>query len=200
MTARKLFSFPNPVNELSARLVAGGVVIMAVAAIVFGQFWLLIPLAYGFVARVLTGPTLSPLGQLVTKVVTPRLRLPAKYVPGPPKRFAQGIGATLTVAAVVAYFGFGSSGAAYVLLGAIVVAATLESVFAICLGCIVFGALMRGGVIPDEVCERCNDIRSGTRGRASGEDRLPEVGRVLDEQRRVPPHERKPQRDAQHAG
>jgi hypothetical protein len=56
MTARKLFSFPNPVNELSARLVAGGVVIMAVAAIVFGQFWLLIPLAYGFVARVLTGP------------------------------------------------------------------------------------------------------------------------------------------------
>ena len=29
MTARELFSFPNPVNELSARLVAGGVVIMA---------------------------------------------------------------------------------------------------------------------------------------------------------------------------
>ena len=74
MTARELFSFPNPVNELSARLVAGGVVTMAVAAIVFGQFWLLIPLAYGFVARVLTGPTLSPLGQLVTKVVTPRFR------------------------------------------------------------------------------------------------------------------------------
>jgi Domain of unknown function (DUF4395) len=199
MTARELFSFPNPVNELSARLVAGGVVIMAMAAIVFGEFWLLIPLAYGFVARVLTGPTLSPLGQLVTKVVTPRLPLPAKYLPGPPKRFAQGIGATVMVSAVVAYFGFGSSGAAYVLLGAIVVAATLESVFAICLGCIVFGALMRVGVVPDEVCERCNDIRGDARGRASGEDRLPEVGRVLDEQRRVPPHERKPQRDAQHA-
>lgn len=199
MTARELFSFPNPVNELSARLVAGGVVAMAVAAIVFGQFWLLIPLAYGFVARVLTGPTLSPLGRLATKVVTPRLPIPAKYVSGPPKRFAQGIGATVTVAAVVAYFGFGSSGAAYVLLGAIVVAATLESVFAICLGCIVFGALMRWGVIPDEVCERCNDIWPGARGGASGEDRLPEIGRVLDEQRRVPPHEREPQRDAQHA-
>ena len=199
MTARKLFSFPNPVNELSARLVAGGVVTMAVAAIVFGQLWLLIPLAYGFVARVLTGPTLSPLGTLVTKVITPRLPLPAKYVPGPPKRFAQGIGATVTVAAVVAYFGFGSSGAAYVLLGAIVVAATLESVFAICLGCIVFGALMRWGVIPAEVCERCNDIWGGSRNSVLGEDRLPEVGGVLDEQRRVPPHEREPQRDAQHA-
>jgi len=199
MTARKLFSFPNPVNELSARLVAGGVVTMAVAAIVFGQFWLLIPLAYGFVARVLTGPTLSPLGQLVTKVITPRLPLPAKYVPGPPKRFAQGIGATVTLAAAVAYFGFGSSGAAYVLLGAIVVAATLESVFAICLGCIIFGVLMRWGVIPEEVCERCNDIWGGTRSSVLGEDRLPEVGRVLDEQRRVAPHEREPQRNAQHA-
>jgi hypothetical protein len=158
VNVRELFSFPNPVNELSARLVAGGVVTMALAAIVFGQFWLLIPLAYGFVARVLTGPTLSPLGQLVTKVITPRLPLPAKYVPGPPKRFAQGIGATLTVAAAIAYFAFGSSGAAYVLLGAIVIAATLESVFAICLGCIVFGVFMRWGLIPNEVCERCNDI------------------------------------------
>lgn len=199
MTARELFSFPNPVNELSARLVAGGVVIMAASALVFDQPWLLIPIAYGFVARVLTGPTLSPLGQLVTKVVTPRLPLPAKYVPGPPKRFAQGIGATISLAAVIAYFGFGSSGAAYVLLGAIVVAATLESVFAFCLGCAIFGVLMRWGVIPDEVCERCNDIWGDARGRAPGEDRLPEVGRVLDEQRRVPPHEREPQRDAQHA-
>ena len=199
MNVRGMFSFPNPVNELSARLVAGAVVIMAASAIVFDQTWLLVPIAYGFVARVLTGPTLSPLGSLVTKVVTPRLPLPAKYVPGPPKRFAQGMGATLSLAAVVAYFGFGSSGAAYVLLGAIVVAATLESVFAICLGCIIFGVLMRWGIIPDEVCERCNDIWSGARGSLLGEDRLPEVGRVLDEERRVAPHEREPQRDAQHA-
>jgi Domain of unknown function (DUF4395) len=198
MTAREVFSFPNPVNELSARLVASGVVVMAVSAIVFDQPWLLIPIAYGFVARVLTGPTLSPLGQLVTKVLTPRLPLPAKFVPGPPKRFAQGIGATISVAALIAYFGFGSSGAAYVLLGAIVVAATLESVFAFCIGCAIFGVLMRGGVIPDEVCERCNDIWEGARGGPPGEDRLPEVSRVLDEQRRVPPHERQPQRDAQH--
>jgi hypothetical protein len=207
MTLHRLFSFPNPVNELSARLVAGGVVAMAVAAIVFGQFWLLIPLAYGFVARVLTGPTLSPLGQLVTKVIVPRVSLPAKYVAGPPKRFAQGIGAAITLAALVAYFGFGRSGAAYVLLGAILAAATLESVFAICLGCLTFGLLMRWGVIPDEVCERCNNIwadRPGTpvttgSGPVAGEDRLAEVGRVLDEQRRDAPHERQPQRDPQHA-
>jgi hypothetical protein len=163
MSARDVFSFPNPVNELSARLVAGGVLIMAVSAIAFDQPWLLIPITYGFVARVLTGPTLSPLGLLVTKVVTPRLRLPAKYVAGPPKRFAQGIGATISLAALIAYFGFGNSGLAYVLLGLIVGAATLESVFAICLGCTIFGVLMRWGVIPDEVCERCNNLQLPSR-------------------------------------
>jgi Domain of unknown function (DUF4395) len=163
VSARELFSFPNPVNELSARLVAGGVVIMALAAIVFDQPWLLIPIAYGFIARVLTGPTLSPLGLLVTKIVTPRLPLPAKYVAGPPKRFAQGIGATISVVALIAYFGFGSAGVAYLLLGLIVVAATLESVFAFCLGCAIFGLLMRWGVIPDEVCKRCNNLQFPTR-------------------------------------
>jgi Domain of unknown function (DUF4395) len=45
--------------------------------------------------------------------------------------------------------------AAYVVLGLLVVAATLESVFAYCLGCKVFALLMRAGVIPASVCERC---------------------------------------------
>ena len=64
---RSLFAFPNPVNEVSARLVAGGVVVMTALVLTLGWHWLLIPLAYGFVARVLTGPTLSPLGQVVTR-------------------------------------------------------------------------------------------------------------------------------------
>ena len=75
---RRLFSFPDPVNEVSARLVAGGVVLMCVAAIAFRQPWLTAVIAYGFVARVLTGPTLSPLGQLATRVLTPLIGAPAK--------------------------------------------------------------------------------------------------------------------------
>jgi hypothetical protein len=157
---QQLFEFPNPVNEVSARVVAGGVVILAVLTIALGQPWLMVVLAYGFLARVLTGPTLSPLGQLATRVVTPALHVPAKYVAGPPKRFAQGIGATLSVAAVIAHFGFGATTLAYVLVALIAVAATLESVFALCLGCKIFAVLMRIGVIPEDVCERCNDIWS----------------------------------------
>ena len=154
----QLFSFPNPVNEVSARLVAAGVVLLSVMTIALDQPWLILVLAYGFVARVATGPTLSPLGTLATKVLTPRLPFAPKYVAGPPKRFAQGIGASLSVGAAIAYFGFGSKGVAYVLVGLVFVAATLESVFALCLGCKAFAVLIRLGLIPAEICERCNNI------------------------------------------
>jgi hypothetical protein len=159
VSARSLFSFPDPVNEASARLVAGGVVLLSLAAIATGWRWLALGIAYGFVARVLTGPTLSPLGQLATRVVTPRLRLRhVVYTPGPPKRFAQAIGALLSVGAAVLWLGFGQQTAAELLLGLIVLAATLESVFALCIGCRIFAVLMRLGVIPPGVCARCNDL------------------------------------------
>jgi Domain of unknown function (DUF4395) len=153
-----LFSFPDPVNEVSARLVAGGVVLMGVTAIAFDARWIAWVLAYGFLARVLTGPTLSPLGQFVTRVLTPRLPIDARPVPGPPKRFAQAIGALFSVTAVVLAYGFGEWTAAKVVLGLLVAAAFLESALGYCLGCKMFALLMRVGVIPEEVCERCMDL------------------------------------------
>jgi hypothetical protein len=154
----QLFSFPDPVNEVSARLVAAGVVTLSVLTIALNLPWLTALIAYGFLARVASGPTLSPLGQLVTRVIVPRLPIAAKPVPGPPKRFAQAIGATLSVAAAVLALILGLTSAAYVLLGGLIAAATLESVFGLCLGCRMFALLMRAGVIPPEVCERCADI------------------------------------------
>jgi uncharacterized protein DUF4395 len=152
-----LFSFPNPVNEVSARLVAAGVVVLCVVAIAFDVEWLTVVIAYGFVARVLTGPTLSPLGQLVTRGLTPMLGLPERPVPGPPKRFAQGIGAAFSLTALL-LTGLGSWTAAEVLLGLLTCAALLESALGLCLGCKAFAVLMRAGVVPEEVCARCNDI------------------------------------------
>ena len=155
---KNFFRFPNPVNEVSARLVAGGVVVLTLVILLGGQTWAIGLLAYGFVARVLTGPTMSPLGQFVTRVLTPALPFEAKMVPGPPKRFAQGIGATLSVAAAASYFAFGNTTVALVLVAMITVAATLESVFAFCLGCQIFAGLMKLGIVPDSVCEECANI------------------------------------------
>jgi hypothetical protein len=153
----RLFGFPNRVNETSARLVAAGVVVQAVAYLVFQQWWLLVPLAYGFLARVLSGPRFSPLGQFVTRVVTPRLHVEHQFVAGPPKRFAQLVGLLFSGSALVAAV-VGSPSVAVGLITFLVIAATLESAFALCLGCIVFNRLMRWGVIPAEICEECNDL------------------------------------------
>lgn len=154
-----LIGFPNPVNEKAARSVAGGVVVLSTLAIVLDWHWLLVPIAAGFWLRVASGPRFSPLGQLATKVIAPRLGEP-RLVPGPPKRFAQTIGAFTTTIAAVASLALGWHAVGTVLLAVMVVFATLESVFGICVGCKIFAVLMRFGVIPPETCEACNDIWS----------------------------------------
>lgn len=158
-----VFGFPNPVNEVAARSVAAGVAVLSALTIVLavtastGWLGLTAVLAYGFLARVLTGPRLSPLGQFATRVVAPRVG-PEKLVAGPPKRFAQAMGATLSVLAAVLHFGFSADRAAVVVLALIVVAATLESGFGFCIGCRVFGLLMRAGLVPAETCAACANI------------------------------------------
>ncbi|HUY63549.1 MAG TPA: DUF4395 domain-containing protein [Acidimicrobiales bacterium] len=157
MSLRKVFSFPNPVNEVAARSVAGGVVLLCLSTLIWRQGWLLVPLAYGFWARVLAGPRLSPLGQLATRVVAPRLG-PPTLVAGPPKRFAQAIGVAFSTTALLLWFVVGSHTASLVVVGLLAAAALLESAFGLCLGCRAFSLLMRFGLVPDEVCAACADV------------------------------------------
>jgi Domain of unknown function (DUF4395) len=152
-----VFSFPNPVNDAAARTVALGVVTMVVVALATGWAWMLIPLTYGFVARVATGPTLSPLGQFAVRVAAPRLTAWTRSVPGPPKRFAQAIGAAFTISATLVWVTLGWPDARW-LLAPLLVAASLEGFAGFCLGCAIFGWLMRVGVIPDSVCAECGDL------------------------------------------
>jgi Domain of unknown function (DUF4395) len=154
---RELFSFPNPVNEKAARVVAGVVLMIVIVVLATGWYWLLIPLAYGFLARVLTGPTLSPLGWLAQRVIAPRLG-ERKPVPGPPKRFAQGIGALMSTTALVLALIVDSRTAADLVLILFIPAAGLESIFGYCVGCKVFALLMRIGVVPESVCAECANI------------------------------------------
>ncbi|SDO92285.1 protein of unknown function [Nakamurella panacisegetis] len=152
-----LLTFPNPVNEYAARSTAGLVVLLTAVTLAVRSPWLLWILAVGFLLRLAAGPRFSPFGQLSVRVIAPRIG-PAKLVPGPPKRFAQGIGSVLSVAAAVSYYAWTPT-ASWVLVALITVAATLESVFGLCLGCIIFGRLQAIGLIPVSVCEACSDIR-----------------------------------------
>lgn len=160
MDLNRLFQFPDPVNETSARIVAAGVVMMALAFLILREGWVLIPLTYGFLARVATGPTLSPLGRFATRIATPRVEarrgagFHSRQVPGPPKRFAQAIGLGFAALASVAWL-LDAPAVSWGLIAMLAVAATLEAAFAMCLGCIAYSAIWG--------CADCNDISARLR-------------------------------------
>jgi hypothetical protein len=154
---KDFFSFPNPVNDKAARTVAAVVLIEVLVTLASGWYWLLIPLAYGFWARTLTGPRLSPLGWAAMNVIGPRLG-ERVYVPGPPKRFAQAMGTVMSSGALLFGLILGNHTVADVLLVLFIPAAGLESIFGYCLGCRAFALLMRAGIIPEHVCAECADI------------------------------------------
>ena len=94
----KYFPFPELINDVAARFVALGVLSMSLVAFAFVLYQTpiayvpMVMLLYGFAARVGFGPKLSPLALLVTKIIVPKTPFNEKYVPGPPKRFAQILG------------------------------------------------------------------------------------------------------------
>ena len=120
-------------------------------------------------------PSASPLAILVNRWVRPRVAAAPRYTAGPPKRFAAAVGAVLTVAATVSWLA--GTRPPVLLIGVVmVVFPALESVAGVCVGCIVFGWLMRLGVIPESVCLECADITRRARApgrRAQSRSRAP---------------------------
>ncbi len=151
-------TFPSTINEKAARVIGGAVAVTLVVALATGAWWLSVPIAYGYLVRVLGAGRFSPLSRLANDVVAPRLG-PPKPVSGPPKRFAQAMGAAFSTGGAIA-FALGAATVGTVLLGMLVVAATLEAAFALCLGCKIFALLMRAGLVPEEICAECSDIWS----------------------------------------
>ncbi|MGA8979742.1 MAG: DUF4395 domain-containing protein [Pedococcus sp.] len=153
----RISRFPNIVDDVSVRLSAGVVLAVGVLALATQQWWLYAVLAADFVLRTGWGPSASPVAELVRRWVRPRVAAPARWTAGPPKRFAAGIGAALTVLAT----GLWLTGAIVpvVVIGVVmVVFPALEAIGGICVGCIAFGGLMRLGLIPESICVECADL------------------------------------------
>lgn len=148
------FSFPERVNERAARLVAGAVLLLLGCSLAFHLPWLLPLLAVGFLLRVGWGPRFSPLARLAL-LTAGRLWEP-RPVSGPPKRFAQAIGAICTVSAsLLLAVGLPEGARALVLL--VMVCAALEAVLGFCLGCVLYGKLQRLGLVARDACVECAD-------------------------------------------
>ena len=159
-----LSRFPSVVDDVTVRLIAAVVLVVGVIALATQQWWLYAVLAVDFSLRAALGPSASPVAQLVQRWIRPAVSAPKRPTAGPPKRFAATIGAVMTVAAT-ALWAFalltGSSGAivGVVAIGVVmVIFPALESIFGICVGCVLFSGLIRLGLVPEEVCLECADI------------------------------------------
>lgn len=153
----KLGYYPDVVNENVTRIVASTVVFLGVLSILFPSLPVLGILLLGFLLRLAYGPKWEPFAFLTSRYLVPWLGI--SFVPsaGPPKRFAQLIGFSFSATAIFLYLG-GFTLAYQITLATLVFFASLESFLGWCAGCFMFGILMKVGVIPEEVCERCNNL------------------------------------------
>ena len=150
--------FPRVVDDVTVRLTAAVVLVLALLALGLHQWWIYAVLAVDFTLRVTYGPKASPLAMGVQRLVRPRVGAAKRPTAGPPKRFAAGIGAVLTTAAAVLW-ALGVASPVVVTIGAVmIVFPALESILGICVGCRAFAVLMRLGVVPEEICLECADI------------------------------------------
>ena len=165
--------FPAIVDDVTVRLIAAVVLLVSVATLATEQWWLLALLAVDFTLRATLGPRRSPVARLVQAWVRPRVPAAPRPTAGPPKRFAAAIGAVLTSTAALAYglhLATGAEGALVAVLGITVVMVAfpaLEALLGLCVGCVLFGQLMRLGVVPEEICLDCADITRRVQARAS---------------------------------
>ena len=150
--------FPRVVDDVTVRLIASVVLVLAMVAFALHQWWIYPVLALDFVLRTVLGPRASPIARGVQRFVRPRVRAVKRPTAGPPKRFAAGIGAVLTSVAAVLW-ALGLADPVVVTIGLImVIFPALESIVGLCVGCKLFGILMKLGVVPEEICLECADL------------------------------------------
>jgi hypothetical protein len=97
-----------------------------------------------FLTGVSLGVQRTPTAYVFRSLIQPRLAPPAQLEDPRPPRFAQGVGLVFTVVALVG-FATGALLVAQVAIGLAVVAALLNAVFGLCLGCelYLFGLRLR---------------------------------------------------------
>jgi len=108
-------------------------------------FLLLLVTALLFLWGVLS-PRTAPWGVLFRKAVRPRLQAPAELEDPRPPRFAQGVGLFVVGVGIVLHL-VGVPWALPIAAGAAFVAAFLNAVFGLCLGCQMYLLLQRIGLV-----------------------------------------------------
>src|SRR5580658_7159501 len=122
----------------------GALVTMVVFAVVLvtGNAWVLAAQALVFAAGTLFGLSYSPYGLIYRWLIRPRLGPPAELEAAAPPRFAQALGLVISIIGIAGYAaGVQPLGMAAAAAG--LVAAVLNGVFGLCLGCEMYVLIRR---------------------------------------------------------
>jgi hypothetical protein len=120
------------VAPLAARVADPGFLLLLVIAVLF---------VWGLAA-----PRTAPWGALYRRVVQPRLAPPTEFEDPRPPRFAQGVGLVVTAAGLLLHLA-GVPWALPIAAAMAFVAAFLNAVFGLCLGCQLYLLLQRAGLV-----------------------------------------------------
>ena len=122
----------------------GALATLVVFAVVLitGNVWLLAAQALAFAAGTFFGVQNSPYGLIYRWLIRPRLGPPPELEPQAPPRFAQGVGLMISAIGVIGY-GAGITPLGMAAAAAGLVAAFLNGVFGLCLGCEMYVLIRR---------------------------------------------------------
>jgi hypothetical protein len=115
---------------------------MFAAVLITGNIWVLTAQAVAFAAGAFLGLPRSPYGLLYKWLVRPRLGPPAELEAAAPPRFAQAVGLVISLIGIFGY-GTGVTPLGMAAAAAGLVAAVLNGVFGLCLGCEMYVLIRR---------------------------------------------------------
>lgn len=127
------------VNENVVRIIAFTVALMAIASMIFANYWAIVFLIFDFGLRAFTTGKLSPLKFIAIKI-SDGLSLSPKMKDLAPKKFAATLGFIFCLL-ITTTFLFDFYTLALILTSIMTVFALLESLFAICVGCHIYSFL-----------------------------------------------------------
>ncbi len=130
------------VDPRGARFAAGLTSVVLAATVLSGSAWLLAAQVAVFAWTVVAGPGRGPWGIVFRRVLRPWLGLPEYWEDASGPRFAQLVGLVVTGTGLVLAV-LGVPHAVLVSASVALVAALLNSVFAVCLGCWAYRVLLR---------------------------------------------------------
>lgn len=136
---------PRPdgaVDPRGPRFAAAMTSLVLVGVVLTGSWWALAVQAVLFAVTVALGPGRGPWGLLYRALVRPRLAPPTWWEDPAAPRFAQLVGLVVVVTGLV-LAAIGVPGAVVAAGAVALVAAGLNAVFGICLGCAVYRGLLR---------------------------------------------------------